>query len=58
MKKILLFLLTGMVLSLSAAPVQLGKIEDYTIVIPSNPTKQERYSAMVLSEYLEKIYRH
>lgn len=57
MKKILLFLLTGIVLSLSAAPVQLGKIEDYTIVIPSNPTKQERYSAMVLSEYLEKIYK-
>ena len=41
---------------LFAETVKLGRIEDYTIIIPEKASKQEKYSAALLSEYLEKLY--
>ena len=57
MKKSLLLLFMVVAVSLSAEVLQLGKIEDYTVIIPSKPTKQERYSAALLAEYLKKLYK-
>ena len=57
MKKIFTALLMIICCSAFSEVVQLGKIDDYTIVIPSKPTKQERYSAALLAEYLEKLYK-
>lgn len=57
MKKSLLLLFMAVAVSLSAEVLQLGKTEDYTVVIPSKPTRQERYSAALLAEYLKKLYK-
>ena len=58
MKKILTaFLLLAGVAALFAEPVKLGKMQDYTIIIPEKATKQEKYSAALLAEYLEKLYK-
>ena len=57
MKKLFIILLFSMISAVFAEVVQLGKIDDYTIVLPSKPTKQERYSAALLAEYLEKLYK-
>ena len=57
MKKLLAAFLFAVISAVFADVVQLGKIDDYTIVIPAKPTKQERYSAMILAEYLEKLYK-
>ena len=40
-----------------AETVKLGKAGDYTIIIPEKATKQEKYSAALLAEYLEKLYK-
>ena len=45
------------IFALFAEPVQLGKIDEYTVVIPLKATKQERYSAKLLAEYLTKLYK-
>ena len=37
--------------------VTLGKPSDYIILIPEKPGKQELYSANLLAEYIEKIYK-
>ena len=59
MKKILACVL-ALALGLSfasAKAVPLGKAAEYTILIPETPSKQEKYSAKVLAEYLEKLYK-
>ena len=57
MKRILLMLFLSGIFALFAESVQLGRIDEYTIVIPSKPAKQERYAAELLAEYLEKLYK-
>ena len=42
MKKLLAAFLFAVISAVFAEVVQLGKIDDYTIVLPSKPTKQER----------------
>ena len=56
MKRILVMLFLSGIFALFAESVQLGRINEYTIVIPSKPAKQERYAAELLAEYLEKLY--
>ena len=38
--------------------VALGRPDSYTIIIPEQPTAQERYSATMLAEYLGRIFGH